>query len=116
VGDAAIAQLAEGVTIPLRNRKGDFLTTACTVFRVNEPLTIYPFATDFREAYAHTWLLITLTEGKFRQVRKMLFSVQHPCMRLIRVSIADVSLAGMPPGTVTEVSEDFFFNKLQLPA
>jgi 23S rRNA pseudouridine2457 synthase len=116
VSDEAIGQLAEGVEIPLRNHKGNFITTACTAIRITAPLEIYPFAIDFREAYAHTWLLLTLTEGKFRQVRKMMFSVKHPCMRLIRVSIEAVSLLGMSPGTVTEVSEDYFFNNLNLSA
>jgi 23S rRNA pseudouridine2457 synthase len=61
-----------------------------------------------------TWLLITLTEGKFRQVRKMIAAVRHKCLRLIRVSIENISLDDLQPGEVLEMKEDDFFEKLNI--
>ncbi|GAB3531053.1 pseudouridine synthase [Pontibacter brevis] len=50
-----------------------------------------------------SWVSITLTEGKFRQVRKMTAAVGFPTLRLIRVRIGAIHLNGMPPGAVQEV-------------
>ena len=59
-------------------------------------------------------LRITLTEGKFRQVRKMVEAVRHRCVRLIRESIEDLHTLGMKPGEVKEINEKEFFEKLKL--
>lgn len=52
-----------------------------------------------------SWLSITLNEGKFRQVRKMLAAIEHPCVRLIRTRIGDLHLADLTAGTVLEVEQ-----------
>jgi 23S rRNA pseudouridine2457 synthase len=67
---------------------------------------------DTRQNYPHTWLLMTLTEGKFHQVRKMAFAVNHKCLRLIRISIENLMLGDAGPGTVKEFQEKDFFEKL----
>ncbi|MGX8680680.1 MAG: pseudouridine synthase [bacterium] len=46
-----------------------------------------------------TMLLIQLTEGKNRQIKKMFESVGHKVKRLHRVSIGDVTLQGLVPGS-----------------
>jgi 23S rRNA pseudouridine2457 synthase len=58
--------------------------------------------------------MITLTEGKFHQVRKMVAAVNHKCIRLIRVAIEDIELGNMQPGEVVEMKEADFFKKLKL--
>jgi 23S rRNA pseudouridine2457 synthase len=60
----------------------------------------------------YTWLLITITEGKYHQVRKMIGAIKHKCKRLIRVSIEDLELGNLAPGMVREMDEKDFFNKL----
>lgn len=73
------------------------------------------FPAPLPEPYAPTtWLTITLTEGKFRQVRKMMTAIRHRCLRLIRISIEDLVLADLPPGVVRELNEEEFFNQLKL--
>jgi 23S rRNA pseudouridine2457 synthase len=62
----------------------------------------------------HSWITITLTEGKFHQVRKMVKAIKHPCKRLIRVSIEDLLLGDMKPGEVRELEEADFFSKLNI--
>jgi 23S rRNA pseudouridine2457 synthase len=75
---------------------------------------------DFQELHAHyhfvphSWISITLTEGKFHQVRKMVKAVRHPCKRLIRISIEDLLLDNMKPGEVRELEEADFFSKLRI--
>ena len=57
---------------------------------------------------------ISLTEGKFHQVRKMVAAVHHKCIRLIRISIEEMDIKNLSPGEVKEVDEQFFFKKLNL--
>ena len=58
--------------------------------------------------------MMTLTEGKFHQVRKMVNAVGHRCIRLIRVSIENLHLDGLVPGEVKEIEEVKFFELLRL--
>ena len=62
----------------------------------------------------HTWLQITLAEGKYHQVRKMVKAISHRCVRLIRVSIEDLLLGDLEPGGVQEIEEETFFTKLKI--
>ena len=52
-----------------------------------------------------SWLSITITEGKFRQVRKMTSAVGFPTLRLVRVRIGSIKLENMQPGEVNRVDE-----------
>jgi 23S rRNA pseudouridine2457 synthase len=52
-----------------------------------------------------SWLSLTLTEGKFRQVRKMTAVVGLPTLRLVRVRIGPWHLGDLPPGHVRELTE-----------
>ena len=62
----------------------------------------------------HTWLCITLTEGKFHQIRKMVFALRHRCKRLIRISIEDLQLGNLASGEVKEMHEEEFFRLLKI--
>ncbi len=50
-----------------------------------------------------SWVAITLTEGKFRQVRKMTAAVGFPTLRLLRVRVGNCYLGDLKPGEVQEV-------------
>jgi 23S rRNA pseudouridine2457 synthase len=50
-----------------------------------------------------SWISITLTEGKFRQVRKMTAAVGFPTLRLVRVRIGNIKL-NLEVGKVNEVT------------
>jgi 23S rRNA pseudouridine2457 synthase len=51
-----------------------------------------------------SWIAITLTEGKFRQIRKMTAAVGFPTLRLVRVRVGDIYLGDLKPGEVREVN------------
>ena len=53
-----------------------------------------------------SWVSITLTEGKFRQVRKMTAAVGFPTLRLVRIRVDNIHLQ-LKAGEVQEV-ESFF--------
>jgi 23S rRNA pseudouridine2457 synthase len=61
-----------------------------------------------------SWLTISLTEGKYHQVRKMVQAVGHPCKRLIRLSIEDIELEDMQPGEIRELNQEDFYRRLRL--
>ncbi len=109
-----LERLRTGVTI--RTKGGQqYLTPPCDVSIVNNTELANRFENDREGKFGkHTWLLISLTEGKFRQVRKMINSVHHRCKRLIRVAIEDILLDDLKPGAVKEITELDFFQKLKL--
>lgn len=51
-----------------------------------------------RKSIPTTWIEITLTEGKNRQVRRMCAAVGFPCLRLIRVRMGNLGLGDLAPG------------------
>ncbi len=63
-----------------------------------------------------SWLRLTITEGRNRQVRRMTASVGLPTLRLVRWSIGKLTLEGLSPGEVQEVSPEesrlLFSNKV----
>lgn len=50
-----------------------------------------------------SWASITITEGKFRQVRKMTAAVGFPTLRLIRIRIGSIELDDLDAGEVREL-------------
>lgn len=113
MNDENLQLLRTGVSICIRG--GDqYITPPCKVEIVEQPQNLFPSPRNIPAYIDSTWLLITLTEGKFHQVRKMVAAVRHRCMRLIRVSIEDLQLGELQTGEIREVEEDFFFSELKL--
>ncbi|MEO7043713.1 MAG: pseudouridine synthase [Ferruginibacter sp.] len=104
-------KLKEGISIRIKD--GEYYTAKPTAIEIVEnPVALYKYATDHRDGYPHTWLLITLTEGKYRQVRKMVLAVKHRCQRLVRLSITNLILGDMKPGEVKELEKETFYSLL----
>jgi 23S rRNA pseudouridine2457 synthase len=95
ISDEAIQTLKKGVEIGFAGKK--YTTKSCLVKKLS--LTpIFPEADKKLRIGTHrpnSWISITLTEGKFRQVRKMTAAVGYPTLRLVRVRIGNISLETM---------------------
>ena len=87
VTDYKIAELAEGITVDGVDYK---------------PIT----AVFDRETGANSWLTVTLSEGKKREVRRALEAVNLMVNRLIRVQYGPFLLDDLRPGAVEEVPTD----------
>ncbi len=91
---------AKGTVTP---QKIEELASGITVEGVKyQPIT----AILDREMGANTWLTVTLSEGKKREVRRALEAVNLIVNRLIRVSYGPFELADLKPGMVDEVPPD----------
>lgn len=65
-----------------------------------------------QETGANSWLRVSLTEGKKREVRRALEAVGLKVNRLIRVSYGPFELGELTPGAVMEVSAEDLANAL----
>lgn len=97
--EAALAKLRSGVLLK------DGMTRPAKARLVDMKAGPWPRTPPirFRKSVPDSWLEITITEGKNRQVRRMTAAVGHPALRLIRVSIGQWELGELKPGEWKEV-------------
>jgi len=57
----------------------------------------------FRKNIPTSWLELTISEGRNRQVRRMTAAVGFPTLRLVRCKIGEWALGGLQPGEFTRV-------------
>ena len=113
VSAETVLKLSNGIEISASNGTV-FTTTPCEVKLVQKPPNLFEAGIPLHQNVKTTWLQITLTEGKFHQVRKMVAAVNHRCLRLIRISIEGIVIGNMQPGEVVELEEADFFSLLKL--
>ncbi|MGI4743756.1 MAG: pseudouridine synthase [Janthinobacterium lividum] len=103
ITEAALAQLRQGVAISIQGQP--YHTSPCQAQLVAAP-TLAPRSRPVRDDRhgPTSWVSLTLTEGKFRQVRRMTAVVGFPTLRLVRVRIGSLTLADLLPGAVREVA------------
>ncbi len=104
IDSTAIEKLQKGVEISFNGEK--YKTKPCKVFHI-VAVKHLPIADRKVRDERHgpkSWIGIILTEGKFRQVRKMTAAVGFPTLRLVRVRIGNISLQ-IKVGKVEEVDD-----------
>jgi 23S rRNA pseudouridine2457 synthase len=106
ISPAALHQLQTGVTITVdgkphatRPAKAARITPDPRVPDRNPPVR-------YRAHIPTSWISLTLTEGKNRQVRKMTAQTGFPTLRLIRYRILTITIEGMQPGEMREIRKE----------
>lgn len=103
IDQAAVDAMKAGVEIGIKGKK--YITDLCEASLIDDPPD-FPVRTKRIRDDRHgptSWGSIIITEGKYRQVRKMTAAVGYPTLRLIRVRIGNVHLGDLQPGEVQEV-------------
>jgi len=113
VSQESLSALRSGLTLPGKGGL-DYVTAPCDAEIITEPPNLILSQPLGKEWVPHTWLRMSLTEGKFHQVRKMVNAVNHRCTRLIRTSIENIELGDLEPGCVREMKEQDFFEQLNI--
>lgn len=93
VGDDALQKLRSGLKL------NDGMTLPALAEAI-EPPALWPRDPPIRvrKTVPDSWIRLTIREGRNRQVRRMTAAVGHPTLRLVRWSVGDWSVEGLPPG------------------
>ncbi|WP_010178521.1 pseudouridine synthase [Aquimarina agarilytica] len=100
ISEDALQKMRNGVEIGFNGKK--YLTKPCKVTLLDAEPNLPPRKKKIRDARHGpvSWVSITLTEGKFRQVRKMTSAVGFPTLRLVRIRVGNVYINTMKSGEV----------------
>jgi len=92
--DAALAPLRAGVQL------SDYRARPAQAGLTAPPDWLWPRVPPIRvrQTIPTTWLQLTISEGRNRQIRHMTAAVGFPTLRLIRYSVGPWTLAGIAPG------------------
>jgi 23S rRNA pseudouridine2457 synthase len=114
ITNEAIAALMKGVTITVDGKA--HRTKPARAKRIDVDQIVPPRNPPirFRKNIPTSWIELTLTEGKNRQVRKMTAAVGFPTLRLIRYSMEKITIEGLLPGDMMEMEEKELYRKLEV--
>lgn len=66
----------------------------------------------FRKTVPTSWISITLSEQKNKQLRQMMAAVGFPALRIVRMKMGNLELKKMQPGDIVELNSTEVYDKL----
>ena len=102
----ALKQLQDGVEISIDGKLHQTRRCIAMAFTSIPQVAERNPPIRFRKNIPTSWIKLIITEGKNRQVRKMTAKAGFPTLRLIRHRIGKVTLEGLKPGSIKELTRD----------
>lgn len=109
---AAIKTLQQGCTISVNGKTHKTQKCKAGIFDPAPEVPDRHPPIRYRKNIPDTWIWLTLTEGKNRQVRKMTASVGFPTLRLIRYSMEKINIDGLKPGEMSILTQKEAYSML----
>lgn len=106
-------KLLNGVEINIKGQK--YFVAAQTINLISEPnLPPRNPPIRFRKNIPTSWIEITITEGKYHQIRKMTAKIGFPTLRLVRYSIENLTIYDIDITKANELNKTIVYKKLNL--
>jgi 23S rRNA pseudouridine2457 synthase len=112
IDDPAIRQLRQGVTIAVDGKKYQTRRCQAEIFEMEPAVPERNPPIRFRKSIPAPWIKLVLQEGKNRQVRKMTAAAGFPTLRLIRYRIGGITIEGILPGEMREMTQGEIYAQL----
>lgn len=104
ISDKQVRKLSEG-NIVIKHKGKEYKVAPAVCSKIADPnLPKRSVPIRYRKNIPTSWISLTISEGKNRQVRKMTAAVGFPTLRLVRFSIGNYKLGNMRPGDVVEIN------------
>jgi 23S rRNA pseudouridine2457 synthase len=104
VSPEACKMLSDGVTISVNGKP--HRTRRARATAIEDPVVPERIpAIRVRKSIPDSWMSLSLTEGKNRQVRRMTAAVGFPTLRLVRVAIGNLWRQDLLPGEVISLGK-----------
>ena len=105
ISDGALAALERGVDVGVRGdggraRSAPYAARAVKATRLAAPPPLPPRRRRVPAHRPHSWVALTVLDGKYHQVRKMTAAVGFPTLRLVRARIGHLRVGAMRPGDI----------------
>ena len=112
ISNEALQTLQKGVSVSIDGKPHK--TMPCKAFAFGTPPIVGERNPPirYRKNIPASWISLSLFEGKNRQVRKMTASVGFPTLRLIRYRIERVTIEGLQPGELKELTQPDIYKLL----
>jgi 23S rRNA pseudouridine2457 synthase len=110
ITEEALSQLRNGLTISIDGKVHQTKPARAIAFAEPPRVPERNPPIRFRQNIPTSWISLSLTEGKNRQVRRMTAKTGFPTLRLIRYRIGTLTIEGLQPGEMKELDRNTFYN------
>jgi 23S rRNA pseudouridine2457 synthase len=110
VPDAPAIRTLESGTIRIQGKR--VLPAVARILENPPAFPPRPVPIRFRAGIPTSWIELTLTEGRNRQVRKMTAAAGHPCLRLVRTAIGSLTLGNLQPREWRDIPREAVISSL----
>lgn len=107
ISEEATKQLRQGVDINLNGKRYRTLPSQVDILKEEPHVCERNPPIRYRANIPTSWIALTLTEGKNRQVRRMTAAVGFPTLRLIRCCVDCLCLGDLAPGEYRIYGREF---------